>query len=508
MPKITINDADVQRLKTPLYKKDGNIIYLLLPLTSADQVEFTNGKNAETIVTELNTSISAAQATANQGVSDAAAAMTKATNAQTTASAAQSTANTANSMAEAAASSASSAATTASTALSTANSAKTLAEAAQSTAASANTTASAAQTTANSIASTANAALASAESAETTANSASSTAAAAQTTANSAKTLAESALPLDGSKPMTAFIQRSTNIDHSNIPASNEQEYFAIIRDSSNSNIGSYSVSHDNDGNSLTQMGAIRLVNGVQKSASMGTGFDADGNPYAMCQHPRGLYNSDITTQKSVMDYGARRMTAQVNIWAGGSNGSDTSGLFDDRGFSASKPFLTPLAAIKWITSVYSGNQSVHLKLTGNLELKDYNIIAQNLYALVIESADPANPATLTIKDVGCVGGALYFANLSLQIASGAQYAFKASGYYHRGTIILGNGLSLNGAVSKAVLQLSYGGQISLAQLSGNVSGSAYEINTFGYLSCSGKAATTLIPGSSAGSASDKAIIL
>lgn len=97
MSKITINPSDVIDLKSPLYKEDraAKKVYRILPETSADQVTFANGQNAENLVAALEDNIESAQEIADNALSRATSALTIAGNANTNANAASETAATA-----------------------------------------------------------------------------------------------------------------------------------------------------------------------------------------------------------------------------------------------------------------------------------------------------------------------------------------------------------------------------------------------------------------------------
>lgn len=90
MSAIIINPEDVQKLETPLYKKDGNVVYHILPESVASQIKMAAGDNVEVRIANLTTNIDAASTLAQTAKDNAATAQTTANQAKTTATQAKS----------------------------------------------------------------------------------------------------------------------------------------------------------------------------------------------------------------------------------------------------------------------------------------------------------------------------------------------------------------------------------------------------------------------------------
>lgn len=527
MPKITINPEELEDFKTNLYEYKGNVpVRRILAHTSADQVQFANKKNAETVVTELDTLIATAQSTANSANLKAETAQTTATSAQNTASAAQTAASNAASVANSANTKAEAAQTAASSATSIANTAKTSAEGATATANAAQSLAESVQTTANTANTTANAVKAAVENATTglaatkeiadaastaaataqsSATSAAATAAAAQTsasnavsTANEAKTLAENALPKTGGTVDGSLSIKSPSISLNGHNAVGFSDYNHMDTRFSNTiavgvvrNVWTPETTFTRQ---LIEAKAFK-EDGTQVISSVEAVAYKNGVQAAWAPQPQSDdYTKQIVTMRKLKDYAVKKTPLFSEIHVGGANASDTANLFQGRGLSADMPFATLSAAFAWVNQSMNAQSSpIKFILHSDQSLSGNHALNPAILENQVVSDDTKR--TVTINTFTVLSGTVTFGNVNLQGASGAAYGLCSNGSYGSSMTKIAGGVSINGAFSASVVYANVRGCINVVETpTGNATGKKY-VATNGSLIIG----ASKLPGSEAG---------
>lgn len=265
-----------------------------------------------------------------------------------------------------------------------------------------------------------------------------------------------------------------------------------------------------------------RTINGVYKAANLTVNLKEDGTGYASCPPPRGLYNNDIATFNSLVDYAPQTFGGKdVNFHIDANIGSDTADLHDGRGLSAEKPFKSFSAAYPYsykftcngVNTVFMLHTDIHISL-------DYFIRYQSGNRMIITSYDKNNPVTVTFdKDLIITNNSVEFSYVNVNLMS---HKIKCGGMYdsnsflmlydigftgsamqlliENSAMILSRNVSFSGTASPTgLLYVTRGGLVAVdVAPTGNVTGKRFALVQGGRVFTGGKG-VNVIPGTEAG---------
>lgn len=305
-------------------------------------------------------------------------------------------------------------------------------------------------------------------------------------------------------------------------PPRTSSSYILFKENTGNWTGGLYNIVYDT-GNITTGLIANNLKDTNQ--ARITIHYDADGKTYCSCPPPReNSYENDIDTLKSSIDRHPVRVSAGPTkniIYLGGSNASDTEGLYIHRG-SQQYPFLSLSGALSYISEQVSANEDVRLVLQDNISTSGLFKSLHNIRSLIIDGNGFKiyHPTTtIFLRFLGSVQITnITFENTYLRADNNSQTAYYFDGdisvisnnannviFYTAGT---GNkitfGENCNLTVSGTCLifaQAIVGGQIFAitgSTFTGNLTGMKYKSENGGLICVAGKGAN-FFPGSTAG---------
>lgn len=207
-------------------------------------------------------------------------------------------------------------------------------------------------------------------------------------------------------------------------------------------------------------------------TADLGIVYPRAGEPYAYGPGPRSLYNNDLATMMSVMNFAQQKTIANVNMYVGGDNASDTADLRDGRGLAPDKPFATPLAAALFAITHYSGAYSINLCLQSDDLVWDYTtgLYAPNLYSLKLTSDTTKRTLTLA-KPINVTGDNIQITNLNLVTSGTIDCFMRASSLERIAHLYLAH-LDFSGTVTQGTVVADSGATIYInTELTGEVTG-------------------------------------
>lgn len=281
---------------------------------------------------------------------------------------------------------------------------------------------------------------------------------AAETAAENAETYAENALPRSGGE-MTGPIYQKTDFERNELPATDVLKIPFVVKDASDKLL----IQCLNQANQNYNALKLRVFapDVADKIADIGLFSMADGSVYATCPPPRGLYNNDIATFKSLVDYAAKNPAVDFNVHIGGENASDTADLNDGRGLSAEMPFASFDAAVVWVCSRFASSiRNINLFVHEDM-IWNSGISSGNLRSLTITTV---NNAILSVGQNALVrNGNVSFQNCKLH-AENVPGLIRAEGAWGQPLIYIGTGVELTGTVTRGAVCASYGGSVFMLQ--------------------------------------------
>ena len=256
------------------------------------------------------------------------------------------------------------------------------------------------------------------------------------------------------------------------------------------------------DGSIGSSINSRRYMTGQSTfpSSSVIAGITEEDVPYATAPAPRGLYNTDIVTYKSMVDYAPKKLTANATFHVNANTGSDTADLFNGRGLSEDKPFKSLQACLMHICE---------------------NCIPMRNWVIVMLHSDVTTPGTTvsfvgngiiikgddSVRTITTSGAGFYIEAGCLILEDNLKFVFGSNvGFLVRG----GNGhataalqiksdVEFSGECNTTVLSAQSNGVCFInGNITGNVVGKRYACNNGGKILTYGKGAE-VIPGTIAG---------
>lgn len=332
------------------------------------------------------------------------------------------------------------------------------------------------------------------------------------TTAADALAIAEKALPKTGGEMTGALTIKGTlGINAREIDAViGETTTSAAVylgSDTGNSVLGILEATYNqNRQQSDISLSARAIQNGPKSFLSLV--IPKEGQAYATAPHPRpDNYGTDLVTTKAMKDWALMKLTDIVDIHINSETGSDTVGLFIDRGLSAEKPFKSIQAAHNWAVTNYGGPNYIRFILHSDMDLTYYpDFYLHNLNGLIIMSDSTIRTLNLQQNALQVRSGQLYIQNLKLVSSNGPSFCCAAGFRLGTPVVRLGGSIELSGQVSDSSVIANYGGQISIepsCTLSGTVTGKRYAASRAGRIFTQGKT----IPGTEDGTCDASSIV-
>lgn len=152
-------------------------------------------------------------------------------------------------------------------------------------------------------------------------------------------------------------------------------------------------------------------------------------------------------------------------------NAADVWG--EGRGFSADNPFRTLGGAIKLVKQNFADSQQSSFALHSDQDLTGDIYATSN--GMLIYSADPSNPVTLTVTDVTLNSGSFIVGNVNMRAAEGAKWCWRIVPRLSHAQLTFYHPVEFFGSVSEAVFVLSHAAVLMIEKaLSGDITGSRY----------------------------------
>lgn len=230
-------------------------------------------------------------------------------------------------------------------------------------------------------------------------------------------------------------------------------------------------------------------------STSLQLYYPKEGEPYAAGPNPRGLYNNDLATFKSMIDYGLKKLPHNSVIHIDAVNGSDTANLNNGRGLTADIPFKSLGAARSWVAN-NCGGSVITFQLHSDIEISSTLEIGCPNFSYIILSSD-STKRTINLTSSGYLStgaGGVTLSNLIFN-AQNSVRVLNCNAQSASASICMGAALEFNGSVSGNVLEATHGGRITLGggfTKSGDITGKKYRLAYAGVLIGASKAPGTI----------------
>lgn len=323
-------------------------------------------------------------------------------------------------------------------------------------------------------------------------------------TADQALSKADAALPKSGGE-MTgnlwldkALKFKMLDMKYNELPTTTQVSSIEV-RDADSHNLSNFVTQLSASGNRnillrLFKHGEDTIAN----CAEMGLQYMANSDSFhGFCPHPdANAYGKEIATMKALKDYAMRRSPDAIDVYIDTVNGSDTAGLFQNRGFSEDMPFASLGAAIAFVKASYVNASNVRYNLLSDASLNANS--NQNMSGgmnSIIQSPAGKPKRTLTVSNVNILAGCMTLRDVNVQISAGSGYMCKVFCKYGQGTLVFAEGVSLSGQVSSATVIAEQCGRVFVqADIGGSVTGKRYSAATGGVIITNGRGANA-IPG-------------
>lgn len=293
---------------------------------------------------------------------------------------------------------------------------------------------------------------------------------------------------------------RATALDATNIGDTSQFTGIIKFSDKNNSLLGDVYNSIDAEGKIYTTLNARSID---KHRAYLAAVLEADGTGYCTCSEPRGLYTNEIATFRSLVDYTAETLKANLDIYIDAINGSDTADLHNGRGLSASKPFKTINSCLGYIKRYYRGSFVCDLQLLSDITEDNFGLFLPVNTQIRINGSGGIR--TINFRVVSCYSGTLLFGdNLALNINNSGGSGILCVGQNSNMQFV--KAMTINGSAQTLVtcIQNGYVDISNSMTLTGNFSGRRYYCGTGGIINSHGKGVNAL-PGTAAGTVEDSA---